>query len=514
MDIVLVLLGLVAAVAAVMAAIGAWRPRPVDLAPVEARLKALDDTQRAATADLQKELNRVESALKLDLADRIQKTLSEFGDRQGESVEKLRKTIDETLRAARGEQGDQLEKIRGAFEKLAADTAERAKKETEQNATRSAELQRTIVESLGQMGERQGEQNATARRELTEALEKLNQSEKQNREAQTKAFEGLGTRISEALEKMRGDNEKKLEHIRQTVDEKLQSTLERRLGESFKQVSERLEQVHKGLGDMQQLATGVGDLKRVLTNVKSRGTFGEVQLKALIEDILPAHYYDVNVATVANSNDRVEVALKLPGQHSDGRHVWLPIDAKFPIEDYTRLQEAYERGDQAEVAAQQKALGHRLLLEAKTIRDKYVSPPETTNFAILFLPTEGLFAEALRLGDLVGEIRQQHGIVITGPTTLHAVLNSLWVGFQTLAISKQSGEISKTLAVVKTEFGKFGDVLGKVRKKLDSATKEIDITERRTRAMERALRGIDKAPEELVGETIPELAEEVPYEEE
>lgn len=299
------------------------------------------------------------------------------------------------------------------------------------------------------------------------------------------------TTVETRLQALQADNEKKLEQMRQTVDEKLHATLEARLGESFKQVADRLEQVHKGLGEMQGLAQGVGDLKRVLTNVKSRGVFGEVQLAGLLEQVFTIEQYAVNVATVPGSNERVEFAIKLPGRSDSGEPVWLPMDAKFPREDYERLLDAQDRADRVDADAAGKALEQRIRAEAKTIATKYLAPPHTTDFAILFLPTEGLYAELLRRPGLMEALQREHRVVLAGPTTLLATLNSLQMGFRTLALEKRSTEVWQVLGAVKTEFAKFGDVLAKTRKKLDEASNTIGQAETRTRVMGRALRQVE-----------------------
>ncbi|MDX9842307.1 MAG: DNA recombination protein RmuC [Aquabacterium sp.] len=302
--------------------------------------------------------------------------------------------------------------------------------------------------------------------------------------------------VETRLQALQADNEKKLEQMRQTVDEKLHATLEARLGESFKQVAERLEQVHRGLGDMQRLASDVGSLNRVLNNVKTRGIFGEVQLAGLLEQVFTPDQYAVNVETVPGSGARVEFAIRLPGQGgADGAPVWLPIDAKFPREDYERLLEAQDKADVAGVEAAAKALEVRLRQEAKTIRDKYLAPPHTADFAILFVPTEGLYAEALRRPGLVEALLRECRVMLAGPTTLLATLNSLQMGFRTLALEKRSSEVWQVLGAVKTEFGKFGDVLAKTRKKLDEASNTISSVETRTRVMGRALKQVEAMPD-------------------
>jgi DNA recombination protein RmuC len=303
---------------------------------------------------------------------------------------------------------------------------------------------------------------------------------------------------------LQSDNAQKLEQMRATVEEKLQTTLETRLGESFRLVSERLEQVHRGLGEMQGLAQGVGDLKKVLGNVKTRGTFGEVQLAALLEQVMAADQYAANIATRPGSSERVEFAVRLPGRSGDDdAPCWLPIDAKFPSEDYERLLSAQDAADPAAVESAAKAIEARIRLEAKTIRDKYIEPPHTTDFAILFLPTEGLFAEVLRRPGLTEALNREQRIVIAGPTTLFAMLNSLQMGFRTLALERHSAEAWQVLGAVKTEFGKFGDVLGKLKSQLATASSTIEAAETRTRQMSRALKGVEALPAEEAARLLP-----------
>ena len=309
---------------------------------------------------------------------------------------------------------------------------------------------------------------------------------------------------------MQSDNEKKLEQMRATVDEKLHATLEARLGESFKQVAERLEQVHKGLGEMQGLAKDVGSLSRVLGNVKTRGIFGEVQLAGLLEQGFTPEQYATNVEVVPGSGARVEFALRLPGRRDDGAPLWLPIDAKFPREDYERLLDAQERADPVAVEASAKAIENRLRVEARTIREKYVAAPHTTDFGILFVPTEGLYAEALRRPGLVESLQREHKVMLAGPTTLLATLTSLQMGFRTLALEQRSAQVWEVLGAVKTEFAKFGDVLAKTKKKLDEASNSIDLAERRTRAMSRELRTVESLPEARAQALLPAAADTGP----
>jgi DNA recombination protein RmuC len=315
--------------------------------------------------------------------------------------------------------------------------------------------------------------------------------------------------VDTRLAALQEGNEKKLDQMRATVDEKLQATLEQRLGESFKQVADRLEQVHKGLGEMQTLARDVGALNRVLTNVKTRGVFGEVQLAGLLEQVFTPEQYATHVATVPGSNERVEFAIRLPGREGpsgDGPPLWLPIDAKFPREDYDRLLDAHERADPAAMEAAAKGIETRLRLEARSIRDKYISPPHTTDFGILFLPTEGLYAEALRRPGLADALQRECKVMLAGPTTLLALLNSLQMGFRTLALERRSAEVWEVLGAVKTEFGKFGDVLAKTRKKLQEASNTIDDAEVRTRAMARQLRAVEAMPDERSAQLLPGLS--------
>ena len=305
----------------------------------------------------------------------------------------------------------------------------------------------------------------------------------------------MRTAVEARLAALQDGNEKKLEQMRATVDEKLHATLEQRLGESFRQVAERLEQVHQGLGEMQGLARDVGSLSRVLNGVKTRGIFGEVQLGALIEQVFTAGQYATHIATVPGSSERVEFALRLPGQRADGAPLWLPIDAKFPREDYERLLDAQERADAAGAEVAARAIEARLRLEARSIRDKYLAPPHTTDFALLFVPTEGLYAEVLRRPGLTEALQRECKVIVAGPTTLLALLNSLQMGFRTLALEKRSAEVWEVLGAVKTEFGKFGDVLARTRKKLEEATDTIDAAQSRTRVMTRRLKGVEALPE-------------------
>jgi len=349
---------------------------------------------------------------------------------------------------------------------------------------------------LGQMAEAQ----ANALKRLADAL---NEQLRTVAEGNERRLTEVRSTVEQKLTALQAGNEQKLEQMRATVDEKLHATLEQRLGESFKQVADRLEQVHRGLGEMQTLARDVGSLSRVLNNVKTRGTLGEVQLAGLLEQVLTPEQYSRNVETIPGSNARVDFAVRLPGRREDGAPMWLPIDCKFPREDYERLLEAHDLADREGVEAAAKAIETRLRQEARSIREKYIATPHTTDFGILFVPTEGLYAEALRRPGLVEALQREYRITLAGPTTLLATLTSLQMGFRTLALEKRSAEVWEVLGAVKTEFAKFGDVLAKTKKKLDEASKTIDAAEVRTRAMARSLRGVEALPDERAQALLP-----------
>ncbi|MDB0011634.1 DNA recombination protein RmuC [Crocinitomicaceae bacterium] len=314
---------------------------------------------------------------------------------------------------------------------------------------------------------------------------------KEFNDLQKQKFEAMALKQDELVK----STEQKLEKMRETVDEKLHKTLEERLGQSFKLVSERLEAVQKGLGEMQTLANGVGDLKKVLSNVKTRGVLGEIQLGNILEQIMAPEQYEANVKTKKGSNDHVEFAIKLPGKDDEGNVVYLPVDAKFPQEDYVRLQTAYDEGDIAGIETANKALVQSVKKFARDIRDKYIDPPNTTDFGIMFLPIEGLFAEVVRQPEVVALLQREYKIIVTGPTTLAAMLNSLQMGFKTLAIQKRSSEVWQILGAVKNEFGKFGEVLEKAQKKINEANKELDnLVGTRTRLMLSKLRKVEELP--------------------
>ena len=337
------------------------------------------------------------------------------------------------------------------------------------------------------------ESSRGGRQELTQNLALFQQSQVQQLTLMQKS---IGDTLNQQLQQLQKSNADKLDEMRRTVDEKLQTTLEKRLSESFKQVAERLEQVHNGLGQMQKLADGVGSLQRVLTNVKTRGMFGEVQLEALLEQVLTMEQYAKQVETKPRSNQRVDFAIRFPGRGgADGEPVWLPIDAKFPREDYERLLDAQDRADAvaAEVAA--KALETRIRTEAKSIAESYLAPPHTTDFAILFLPTEGLYAEVLRRPGLMDSLQRDYRVTLAGPTTLLAMLNSLHMGFRTLALEQQASEVWKVLGAVKTEFERYGDWVEKVREQVQKAADTLDRADTRSRQMRRALKNVEALPE-------------------
>ena len=456
----------------------------------------------------------------------------------------LRTELQDSARAGRQELSAALALVQQTLLTQSGDVARTQNEQIDSFRTQLATMQQQVAQSLQQAAAQLVAQGQAAREAQDSAL-------KRQADGTAEALQRFGSHSNEALQrfgsttaeqlKVLGDanerrlaevrqtvegrltllqagNEAKLEQMRATVDEKLHATLEQRLGESFKQVAERLEQVHQGLGEMQVLARDVGSLNRVLTNVKSRGVFGEVQLAGLLEQVFTPEQYARNVETVPGSGARVEFAIRLPGRHGTGAGtglgntggppLWLPIDAKFPRDDYERLLDAQERADAPAVEAAGKAIELRLRGEAKSIREKYIAVPHTTDFAILFVPTESLYAEALRRPGLMEALQREHKITLAGPTTLLATLTSLQMGFRTLALEQRSAEVWEVLGAVKTEFGKFGDVLAKTKKKLDEASYSIDQAVVRTRAMTRQLRTVESLPEHRVQQLLPGLAAE------
>ncbi len=406
--------------------------RRQDQRPLE---QALRDEQRDGRAELRQQLDSLASA-QAQRIDGFGARLTDFSTRTDQRLDVLREALNEDARKARSEGADQQQRFADAL-------GQRLNELTQRNEQRIGEMRATLETQL---------------------------------------------------QKLQDDTAQKLEQMRHTVDEKLHATLETRLTESFGNVTTMLAQVHQGLGDMNKLAADVGGLQRVLNNVKSRGVFGEVQLAGLLEQVFAPDQYAANVATLPGSSERVEFAVRFPGSSADGV-VWLPIDAKFPREDYERLLDAQETGDAEAARSAGDALERRVGLEARRIREKYVCPPHTTEFAILFLPTEGLYAEVLRRPGLVDGLQRDQRIAVAGPTTLLALMTSFHMGFRTLAIEKRSSEVWKTLGAVKTEFSKFGDVLDSVKSKLDQASTQIEKTGVRTRAIERRLREVESLPE-------------------
>jgi DNA recombination protein RmuC len=365
--------------------------------------------------------------------------------------------------------------------------ARSAEREAREELSQSlATFSQTLTAQMGAATSVQNGQMDNLRRSIDDNLGRVQEQQR------TAAKETRDT-LEQQLARIQLDNATKLEQMRQTVDEKLQSTLDKRLSESFKQVSDRLELVHKGLGEMQTLAAGVGDLKRVLSNVRTRGVFGETQLAALLEQVMAPEQYEKNVATRPGSRERVEFAIKLPGRE-DGKPVLLPLDAKFPQEDYQRLQAAQEAGDAVGAEAAGKALEARVKLEARSIAEKYIEAPHTTDFALLYLPFEGLFAEVLRRPGLFDHIQREWRVTVCGPTNLLAYLNSLQMGFRTLAIQQRSSEVWKVLGTVKSEFGKFAEVLANTKRQLQTVANTIDQAEVRTRQIERKLKDVEVLP--------------------
>ena len=382
----------------------------------------------------------------------------------------LRREISENSRSSRLELAATFATFQQTLVRQSAEAIRSQNSQIDAFGQQLAQLQKTLSDTLVTQLQSVSESNARRMVEVRETLEKQ-------------------------LTQLQQTNSAKLDEMRKTVDEKLQTTLETRLGESFKQVADRLEQVHKGLGEMQTLAQGVGDLKHLLTNVKSRGIFGEAQLAALLEQVFTADQYSAQVITRRGGKNPVDFAIKLPGRSDSGEPLWLPIDSKFPNEDYERLLDAQLRADATGAEAAGKALEGRIRMEAKSISEKYIEPPFTTDFAILFLPTEGLYAEVLRRPGLMESLHRDHRITLAGPTTLLAMLNSLQMGFRTLALEKRSSEVWQVLGAVKTEFGKFGDVLAKVKTQTETVLNTLNSAEQRSRVMGKALRNVEALPE-------------------
>jgi DNA recombination protein RmuC len=411
-------------------------------------------------------------------AQQLQQALASSSERL---ERELRTEIQESARGGRQEIMQTLATFQQTLVQQSAEATRTQNSQMDAFAQQLGLLQKTLSDTLTQQVQMLSESNA---RRLTEMR---------------------GT-LETQLAQLQQSNTSKLDEMRQTVDEKLQATLQTRLGESFKQVADRLEQVHKGLGEMNTLAQGVGDLKHLLTNVKTRGMFGEAQLASLLEQVLAPDQYAAQHPTVPGSKNRVDFAIRLPGRSDDGQPVWLPIDAKFPNEDYERLLDAQSRADPLQADLCGKALEARVRLEAKSIAEKYLAPPHTTDFAVMFLPTEGLYAEVLRRPGLMESLQRDHRITLSGPTTLMAMLNALQMGFRTLALEKRSSEVWQVLGAVKTEFGKFGDVLAKVKEQTQTVLNTLDKAQTRSNVMHRALRTVDALPEAQAGALLPTSA--------
>jgi len=416
----------------------------------------------------------------LDHLQTFSTALTDSSERGEQRLAEMRGTLDERLLAAAEGQRTSSAEVRGGVQVALTELRESSSMQIEALRT-NLDQRLAKADEAAQFGDTQ------TRQELQTALKSFS-------ELLAKQLQDLAHVLKQQLSDLTATNEAKLEHIRVTVDEKLHQTLEQRLGESFRLVSERLEQVHTGLGEMKSLAVGVGDLKKVLTNIKTRGTWGEVQLGTLLEQMLTVDQFARNVAPTPRSTERVEFAVKLPGRDHDGTPVWLPIDSKFPQEEFQRLGEAQERGDAEGIEAAFRAVEVQVKAEARKIREKYLHPPNTTDFGIMFLPTEGLFAEVLRRPGLAESIQRDFRVVISGPTTLAALLSSLQMGFRTLAIEKRSSEVWNVLGAVKTEFGKFGEALEKVKKKLSEASSSIDAAETRHRVVAGKLRKAEELP--------------------
>ncbi|MFZ6773613.1 DNA recombination protein RmuC [Undibacterium sp. SXout7W] len=430
-----------------------------------------------------------------------------------ERVERsLREQIQSTALASRQELGSNFSRLQQGLTTQLTSVATLQKNQIDGFSQQLIKLNETNAQQLEQIRQTLLQQGLSAREEQGNSLklfgDTLHQTLSTLTESNSQRMSEIRATLEQKIQQLQADNAGKLEEMRKTVDEKLHATLEQRLGESFRLVSDRLDKVHQGLGEMQQLAIGVGDLKRVLTNVKTRGTWGEVQLEMLLEQMLTPDQYGKNVETIPGTGERVEFAVKLPGKEEGRAPVWMPIDAKFPKEQYERLLDAAERADADGVTLAGKELERAIRSEAKTISDKYLSPPLTTDFAILFLPTEGLYAEVMRRPGLADDLQRTCRISIAGPSTLSALLNSLQMGFRTLVLEKRSSEVWQVLGAVKTEFGKFGDVLAATKATLERAAKNIDQAEVRTRQMSKKLKQVEALPSEAAQNLLEIAADE------
>ncbi len=465
-----------------------------------------------------------------DVASRgeLQQFIGQTVGQGGERLEReLRQEIGGSAREGRQELTHALATFQDAVVRQGAEAVRTQNAQVDALAAQLTQLRGTLsdtlvaqLQALGlSMTQQAQETTRTQNAQIDAFAQQLIQLRGTLSETLTQQLTGLSEANARRLAEVRGtleqqlgvlqaSNTAKLDEMRQTVDEKLQSTLEARLGESFKQVADRLEQVHKGLGEMQTLAQGVGDLKHLLTNVKTRGMFGEAQLAALLEQVFAPDQYAEQVVTRPGTRNAVDFAIRLPGRGDEGLPLWLPIDAKFPNEDYERLLDAQQRADAGAVEVAAKALEARIRLEAKGIAEKYVEPPHTTDFAILFLPTEGLYAEVLRRPGLMDVLQREHRITLAGPTTLLAMLNSLQMGFRTLALEKRSSEVWQVLGAVKTEFGKFGDVLTRIKAQTQTVLNTLDQAQTRTRQMNKALTKVEALPDTESQALLPGVGEQ------
>lgn len=441
-------------------------------------------------------IERAESELRREIADNarggrqeMQQTLASFQ----ETITRQDAEATRTQNAQLDAFAQQLLQLRGTLGDTLTQQLQAISLGMTQQAAEATRTQNAQIDAFAQ-------QLVQLRSTLTETLVRQLQDMS---ESNTRRLAEVRTTLDTQMAQLQQNNAAKLDEMRATVDEKLHATLEARLGESFKQVAERLEQVHKGLGEMQNLAQGVGDLKHLLSNVKTRGMFGEAQLAALLEQVFAPDQYAAQVATRPGSRNMVDFAIRLPGRGEDGAPCWLPIDAKFPNEDYERLLDAQQRADAEGAEAAARGLEQRIRLEARSMAEKYLEPPHTTDFAILFLPTEGLYAEVLRRPGLMEVLQREHRVTLAGPTTLMAMLNSLQMGFRTLALEKRSSEVWQVLGAVKTEFGKFGDVLARVKTQTQTVLNTLDAAEVRSRAMGRALRTVEALPQDRAQSMLP-----------
>lgn len=447
---------------------------------------------------------------------RRHRALKEDAQRLAETMERRFDALREGNASERASDRDEMNRnFRGMSDSIVSIIGEMSRTQQQQLDSFGGQIRatsRTDEERMERMRRSVDEKLQEYDRQMTRIAQTLEEKLALNEQRLTE----MRRTLDEGMQRLRGENETKLEQIRLTVDEKLNTTLDKRLGESFRTVSERLEQVYKGLGEMQNLATGVGDLKRVLTNVKTRGVWGEVQLASLLEQYLAPSQYEQNVAVKPGSAERVEFAICLPGREREGKPLYLPIDSKFPLEDYRRLMDASEAGDKQGVEAASAALVAAVKAQARRIHSKYIDPPQTTDFAIMFLPIEGLYAEVLRENGIVEWLQNEYRVIITGPTTLLALLNSLQMGFRTLAIEKRSSEVWELLGAVKTEFGRFAELLQRTQKRLRMASDSIEDATRKTRTIQRRLSDVqalsDQEARRLIdlGDSIPPEGEDAP----